>query len=815
MEFCFSTIPGVKSTIAQVRKYSTTWDAWAQEVTARGHDRRSSKDGVLASPCLWADDAPSREKAFAIDSGALVIDIDGEGQETMEGLKSLTQKLEAMDLSYLLHSTFSHSVATPSFRVWVPLSRRVLKNDWLRFWNHATAALGALELRDNACKDVGRWYYMPSVARLEEPIMFYRKGKPLDVDHVWSVPAPIVTAPLVSVDPIDKKKLKAVVAKLRKKDRNDMADKVQRVIDGELLGPDEHGNRHADFLQVTGVLASYLLTVDPVEMGKIFAPTLSRYSDQTRFVPDYVAKMFRTAQEKIHAFREEEKVEEAVKRDLSIRLATDGRRETPYRAEEVALWASRMGVDPGDMARLWVLQKGNGYLTLVDGRYKGPYSREEAGAAIHLDLIPARDVGVRLEAEKNGKFVRKSATDLVIEYGTVIEGLEYSYLQDYSTYNSTSRILTIACAPKSEMKPEFHQGVADYLKVLGGGKHDLLLQWIARVPDLKYPLPVLALIGAKRAAKSGLAHALAKYWEHGRCTELEGAMAKFNADMRNCPLVFADETLPVDGKGRPRTRELRRFVQDNARDIEAKFLPRMTLKGCTRTILSANSPSVIEGEDHLTSHDVAAIAERFLLIPVGEEVAAYIDDVGHLEFRAWIECGLFARHMLYLNQTVPFPVNPPRFLIDTAGSPELANTMATGTALGSSVAEWVYRFLQNPETLYQHMGGDCKVEAVHVQGGVLYVTALVMGDHFETYCRGMSRPSARNVSRGLDSIASKGYDNVYLPLTGKRTKLRPVNPEALETWARNAQLDLDYAAGIARAEKSMNEMKKSRKVKEN
>jgi hypothetical protein len=817
VQFSYSTIPGVKGRIENVRKYTSTWDAWAREVVAKGHDRRTDKDGILASPCLWADDAPSREKAHAIDSGALVIDIDGDGEQTMHALTVLGQKLEARGLSFLLHSTHSHSKDTPSFRVWVPLSRRVLKSDWLKFWQHGTAYLGALDLRDNACKDVGRWYYMPSVSPFETPIMFYRPGDPLDVEQVWATPAPTLSAPLVATAPVDHVKLKEVIKKLKSKgDEEKTIDQIKKVMDGQAICSDEHGNRHAEFLSLTRKLAWYLTDVDPAEMGRIFAPTLSRYQDQTRFVPDYVAKMFHTAQEKAHAYRQEKRIEQAERHVLSIKQATGGKRSAPYRAEETAAWAHKMGVPPEAVDHLWILQKGAGYLTLVDGEYRGPYTREEAGAAIHRDLTPASDVGVCLfKTAKNGTQTRKTPTELVIDNGTVIGGLQYSYVSKHNTYDSEKKVLTIACAPVAGIKPEYHAGVARYLEILGGKNHSSLLQWLARVPDLELPLPILALIGVKNAAKSGLPHGLAKYWEHGRCTEIETAMSKFNAEMRHCPLVFADETLPVDGKGRPRTRDLRRFMQERARDIEMKFLPRMTLEGCTRTILSANSTSVVEGEDHLSADDVGAIADRFLFINVAGDVPAYIADIGHHVFAEWITSGAVARHMLHLHETVPMPVKPGRYTVPTDGAPELALTMATGTALGSASAEWIYRFLLDPQALYNLMNPSGKIECVHVQKGVLYVTATVMADHFDLYCRGMSRPTVRNISRGLDSVARAAPENVELPLSGKRTKLRPIDPQALRTWANNAQLDLDYEDLLAKAEATMAQIKSQKQGRVN
>lgn len=811
MQFVYSAVPHKTSSVRQLTRHETTWEQWVSDVVSRGHDVRANKDGLMYSPCTWAEGATQRTENFSIDCGAIVIDIDGEKSDPLVGVQEIAAKLDARNISYLVHNTHSSTNEFPCFRVWAPLSRRVTAKDWERFWLAAMVYLRAIEHRDGNCKNVGRWYFMPAIQPNVAPVMFFKEGLAMNVDEVWATPVPVA----VTVDapkptkPISKEMLKDLHKKIaRKADKEELCHMLKLILDGEMIVDDTHGTRHAAFLRLTMQLAHYFPEVDPDEMGKLFGPTLANYSDQSRFTPEYVAGMFRTAQEKAHGERLQRLIDDQAAKQAKISQASSGKRQVSYREEEVINW----GIAPTlqEMSHLWALQKSSAYFTLVEGSFNGPYTKDEAFVAFHRDLQAATDVGVELEVMTKTAIKRKSREDIVADHGTILNDVEYSYLVSKSVYSTERNTLTIASAPRSKLTPEFHSGVSQYLEVLGKDNHTRLLTWLAALPDLSRPLPILALIGAKGAAKSGLPHGLSMIWERGIPTSMEVAMSRFNAEMRFCPLLFADESLPSDNRGRPRTRELRRMVQERKREIEVKFLPKMTLVGCTRSIVSANSLSIIEGEDHLNDNDVEAIGERFLYIDVTKDVPEFVSKIGHLEFSSWITSGAVARHALWLQKNHKIEETNDRFLI-AGGSSRIAHTMATGTALGAAVAEWVYNFLLDPNKLYNHhtMGGDVKYEWVFARNGDLFLSASTISEHYDVYGKGLSRPSMRNVARGLDSITTREYFNESLPISGKRTKFRKVLPEALEQWALNSGLDFNWAEMMMRAEAALNEKMKT------
>jgi hypothetical protein len=270
---------------------------------------------------------------------------------------------------------------------------------------------------------------------------------------------------------------------------------------------------------------------------------------------------------------------------------------------------------------------------------------------------------------------------------------------------------------------------------------------------------------------------------------MEQAIGDFNSALAHCPLVFADETVPRDFRGRGRTGEIREFIQAESRPYKRKHLPDSTLKGAARVVIAANNKGLLEGEDNLTANDVEAIVGRILHIDATtNRKAAEFLATQRTWAEGWVDADLIARHALWIVENVERPENPPRFLVNSPAS-RLHHALTTNTVMGSAVAHWLVSFLLNPGKLRDGSPAGTSAHLVRVYDGILHVNPRAITDHWDTYPTNLprERATAKAVSQGVRSMSPSterfsiggvpGFTNYNRP------KFYTIRTEALCEWA--------------------------------
>jgi hypothetical protein len=86
------------------------------------------------------------------------------------------------DWPHIVHTTWSHSLALPKFRVVVPLQVPVAAALWARCWKWAEAFAGWAI--DESCKDPSRIYFQPTIPTCDHPIavQVHAEGSYLHLD---------------------------------------------------------------------------------------------------------------------------------------------------------------------------------------------------------------------------------------------------------------------------------------------------------------------------------------------------------------------------------------------------------------------------------------------------------------------------------------------------------------------------------------------------------------------------------------------------------------------------------------------------------
>ena len=144
------------------------------------HTARKTKEGTrLFSPVKYKEGA--RRGNDGVEAITMAV-FDVDGGVTPEAVKSLLG-----GFAYVLHSTWSHTPDKPSYRVIVPFTTPVPKQDWPQIWPRLNLFLGGIN--DPATKDPARIYYLPSHPEGRDDFFVAAgEGKPLNVADLPELP---------------------------------------------------------------------------------------------------------------------------------------------------------------------------------------------------------------------------------------------------------------------------------------------------------------------------------------------------------------------------------------------------------------------------------------------------------------------------------------------------------------------------------------------------------------------------------------------------------------------------------------------------
>lgn len=129
-----------------------SWDRLCELLTS--HDIRDTKDGLLWAP-VAVSSTGSRTNDSVVSISCLVLDFD-----TGVSPDAALEIIRDSGLAFVAHSSHSHTLAKPKFRVVVPLSRPIPLEAWAEAWAYLHETFGPES--DKACKNPARLYFLPS-----------------------------------------------------------------------------------------------------------------------------------------------------------------------------------------------------------------------------------------------------------------------------------------------------------------------------------------------------------------------------------------------------------------------------------------------------------------------------------------------------------------------------------------------------------------------------------------------------------------------------------------------------------------------------
>ena len=449
-----------------------------------------------------------------------------------------------------------------------------------------------------------RGYFVPCCprARRSDSEVKHWPGKAVDVNALLQVATPMEVIQKAVQAPggvrVGREELQAFVKKLATK--NPPPGHPEKVLAGEPWPSTATGH---GLFQVCGDLAKPFPSRPP-EYRPVFSQSVSHFEPE--FTLEMVVAKLTAAQGR--SLQEQERKEIAVldSRKANIRAAFRSQRDWPYSMEECLEDAATLGIKEDEIPFRWIIQHQGAFYFRVGAGYVGPIGLADANKAAHTFLAPATTMGVRLEELTiSGEFAQRQATALSMEYGVLAtSGVVDLKAQRTHFLAATGTIVEAPC-PLRPLEPEWSPEVDQWLRLFAGQSYPHLELWLAYATDLDKPCAALFLEGPPGAGKSLLAKGVSRLWTENQPTTLEQAMGSFNAALVGCPLVFADETMPKDFRGRARTAELRELIQVTPA-VEAKKPPGFHSKRAVRCIIAANNKHVWMGREPVP-RDVAAI----------------------------------------------------------------------------------------------------------------------------------------------------------------------------------------------------------------
>ena len=778
------------------KPYETTWEGLCADLRDHRFYPPSAKEGDGTEfsagriPMLFPAEFDGKGKRPANVRRVWIagVDLDSLSEAQIQELRIRTASVKAIWLT-----TWSHG-QKPGYRMraYFALSRPIEPREWESWWPRFTDLITG-NLADNQCQDPCRGFFVgyPEGAT---PWIDITEGAPLDVEAILSRPAPKRT-----VDTIARKSVSVATARKwlktlktrRDVDGQIVAECLEAFLTGEVFA--EQGERDTTLFKFAVAFAHAFPDGDPTPIIEHARASFER----TEANPGDLSRKIERAQTRV---LERQQDEADRTRDLvrnAIAEAFDrteqAGRSTAYTPEEIEEYAKRNGTDSAGMRRQWIIQVDSRYWIQLAGTYQGPYTRDGfASSGLRL-LAPAESHGLELTQPMNdGRLGYKPARDLMLDYGTVADEITYT-LEGCDRYNPRLRSLELCKARRRKLSARHWPIVDQWLDILAGDQSDSLRLWMAEATRTDAPLAMLLLTGPKGVGKSLFAQGMSRLWTTRGPTAMRTAFDRWNHPICDVPLLFADESLPKDNRGQPRTEELREMISAGIHSVNTRFLPTAKLRGYLRLIAAANSLDILRVSGTLGKDDIDAIAERIFQVSCGYKAARWLQNEAKsaVDARAFLavdsarngEGDAIAEHALWLAQQIRQKGIRPRFgVYDQTSHTTVYAALTTRSDLQSAVLAWVLSFLEDPSEFWVYGADQKNFELIYAEKGELFVSPQALaGERWSLYCKHMRPPDHNKVARALSYVA--GGRIVRTTRSDARRQYRKIDRERLETWA--------------------------------
>lgn len=603
---------------------------------------------------------------------------------------------------------------------------------------------------DDKCVDWTHIFRMPDVLRDGE-----RQTHPEDYARMlplsWTAPLPLETEKERVLSNFEHSAIPKGVSKPGKRDYVDFkkSEYYQRVVDGVALAPD--GERNNATIRCLGQMIVYLDIRDPyIAYRLMYRNIKAQLKEGSKRGLDW---FWGRCQE----FVSKHKTEQEELEEWTFNKETEDKERFLSLVERAAV---AIGVPPNEVRQhLILVSKGKAvyYVFHTDKMSYGPGVQENMliqQLSRYCTELTGDIVGPRggLPATK----------ELLLHFGTQIEGVEVVYGVDRVHYDVRRRMMIEGAGGILPIEPEYNAEIEKWLQLLGGDNIKYLLDWLTTLFRYEDPTCALYIMGGNSSGKGMLAEALGEFWERP-LTDYATLSANFSQDILNCPIVWADEKIPRNNA----SAAFRKILGSSRFQVTRKGLGNAILKGCPRIIVTANNNDALSLREALTPKDLKAIARRIGYLEVSNECRDYLTALGGRQYtKKWVAGGGIVRHILWLMETRTVEFGD-RYLVEGWES-EFATNLVTMSGSAGNITVAIANMLGTP-------GKMGEFNLCHAQNGGIFINA----PEFQRHWRDLS-PGSKFVPEEYeitDALRSISLDKIRIRRNGNRINVWSIDPK--------------------------------------
>lgn len=576
-------------------------------------------------------------------------------------------------------------------------------------------------------------------------------------------------------DAVELSHLKALAKKMRTKagvvGRKGRA--LERVTKGDPIGAEAV----MVFETVADVLARHYLHADPHGLALLIEESIKKtHAAGNRDIDiEFVATRIAQVQTQLRDLIAEKERNKVVLQQLKIQDAFRSvgveNRSTYYSDKELRYYAKQAGLKNAiELNKRWVVRHSKYFYFMINGVYTRAYEEGEASNMVKEALAPARHIELWREGQ-NGPVPMKMS-EIVEAYGTVASQVIVDLTAQANRYDSRKK--TLVEAPRHplrmDIEPKYTEKIEEWIRSWTEDEElqERILDWFACVPMIEEPAAALVLHGQSQVGKSLVADLCSRLWlppgTTQRATDINLITDWTSILVEDgCPMVVADENLPKDFHGNPRTDFLRRLIVQRAQNLKRKRIPDATMKGCVRIVVAVNNfdREIIPRTHDLNNADIKAISERLLCCHIKDsnwyprEVLAEIRADKKLN-KPFFQGDLFPQFVAWLHENRKVEYGS-RLLVEGTANSELELKLSTKAGLRSEVCRWLAKYIMMP--------GDQREEGPKSErplvddgrggGKRLLVTAAIVHRLWNLCCNDVPRPEIGLLERALGGVCEK------------------------------------------------------------